>query len=122
MSDRVSRGCERLTGEVAQAATSAGQLSPEHIRAQNRAITAFVADVRSLGEETLSKDYPSIAYLADWESLRDACEKYAAALDVGSGGSTPHFVLPQTPDGYPITRRMNIAQECTALADLTALP
>lgn len=65
VSERVSSACLRLTSEVEHAGADTRLSEPERILSQNRAVTQFVADVRALGEGTLSDDHPSLAYLKD---------------------------------------------------------
>ncbi|MET7966370.1 hypothetical protein [Micromonospora sp. NPDC005305] len=73
------------------------------IREQNAAVTVMVAQVRDLDRDLLADDRPTDAWLADWETLVGARERYAADL---AAGRRPHFVVP-TADGGPLTDRMN---------------
>ncbi|MFF4879355.1 hypothetical protein [Micromonospora sp. NPDC000668] len=73
------------------------------IREQNAAVTAMVARVRDLDRDLLAGDHPVNAWLADWETLVEARERYAADL---ATGRRPRFVVP-TADGEPLTDRMN---------------
>lgn len=89
------------------------------IREQNAAVTAMVAQVRGLDRDLLADDRPTNLWLADWETLVEARERYAADL---AAGGRPHFVVP-TADGEPLTRRMNsVGLSCEVppqLVDLT---
>ncbi|WP_433281399.1 hypothetical protein [Micromonospora sp. CA-244673] len=73
------------------------------IREQNAAVTVMVAQVRDLDRDLRSDDRPTDAWLADWETLLEARERYADEL---AAGRRPHFVVP-TADGGPLTDRMN---------------
>ena len=69
-----------------------GLARPDGPEAENAAVEAMVARLRGLGAETLAKDVPAEAWLADWGQV-------LAALRTGEP-------FPQV-DGAPIHRRMD---------------
>ncbi len=75
--------CEAMQRQVA------GTADPE---AQNRAVEAMVARLRSLGAETLRQDRPAEAWLADWDRV---------VASRRAGAPWPRA------DGAPIHRRMD---------------
>jgi hypothetical protein len=73
------------------------------IREQNAAVAVMVAQVRGLGSDRLEGDSPTVAWLADWETLIAIREQYAHDL---SAGGRPRLVVPIV-DGFPVTSRMD---------------
>lgn len=106
VSEVAESACATMRATVAAKAAPPGapvDARARSIREQNAAVTAMVAQVRDLGRDLLADDRPTDAWLADWETLVGARERYAADL---VAGRRPHFVVP-TADGRPLTERMN---------------
>ncbi|MFE9955155.1 hypothetical protein [Micromonospora sp. NPDC005299] len=106
VSEVAESACARMRATVvAKAAPPDAPVDAQvrSIREQNAAVTVMVAQVRDLDRDLLADDRPTTAWLADWETLVEARERYAADL---AAGRRPHFVVP-TADGEPLTDRMN---------------
>ncbi|NJP35500.1 hypothetical protein [Micromonospora thermarum] len=106
VSEVAESACATMRATVAAKAAPPGALVDARVRAireQNAAVTAMVAQVRDLDRDLLADDRPTSAWLADWETLVEARERYAADL---AAGRRPQFAVP-TVDGEPLTDRMN---------------
>lgn len=68
----------------------------------------MVADIRRLGRDKLEDDHPTDDWLADWEALVEARERYAQDL---SAGRRARLVVP-TVDGRPITHMNTVGLDC----------
>jgi hypothetical protein len=79
---------------------------------QSAAVTRMVVHIRSVGRKTVKSDRPLDSWLADWEALVASRQAY---LGKQRSGVNADFRLPRTPNGDPITERMNVAGEdiCT---------
>ncbi|MGY0002308.1 hypothetical protein [Micromonospora sp. I033] len=122
VSDVAESACATMHATVASKAAPPGapvDAQVRAIRAQNAAVTAMVAQVRDLDRDLLADDRPTDAWLADWETLVEARERYAADL---AAGRRPHFVVP-TADGEPLPDRMNsVGLTCEVPPQLVDLP
>lgn len=77
---------------------------------QNLAILKMLQQVRRLDAAERRADRPLDAWLADWDSLLSARDRYTRQV---SGGSDETFQVPSDPDGRPLTERMNRAADGT---------
>ncbi|MEH1165303.1 hypothetical protein V6V47_07940 [Micromonospora sp. CPCC 205539] len=122
VSEVAERACASMRATVVATAVSPGATPAARVRSlreQDTAVTAMVAQVRSLGSDRLRDDLPTTDWLTDWESLVAARERYADAL---SAGGDPHFEVP-TADGRPIVDRMNrVGLTCEVPPQLVDLP
>ena len=75
----------------------------EQLVAGNDSIALLVEDMRALGPDTLAADLPAESWVEDWEDLAAARADLAGRLD---SDPSAELVMPQTDDGYPITKRM----------------
>ncbi|WP_407341555.1 hypothetical protein [Pengzhenrongella phosphoraccumulans] len=112
------RACATLS--TALSATE-GLSRPERITAGNAAIEELVNAMNALGHCVLAGDEPSAAWIADWRRLQEARSDVAVALPAAP---QTQLVMPLTPDGYPITRRMIHASgpSCETAITLAAAP
>ncbi len=90
--EEAGAACEEMQARVAAAA--------ERPEAQNEAVDAMVARIRGLGPETLGKDRPAEAWLADWEAL------VAARRSGADGNGDSHYDVPER-GGVRVTRYMD---------------
>lgn len=122
VSEVAESACATMRATVAAQAAPPGAPVDARVRAireQNAAVTAMVAQVRGLDRDLLADDRPTNLWLADWETLVEARERYAADL---AAGGRPHFVVP-TADGEPLTQRMNsVGLICEVPPQLLDLP
>ncbi len=119
---RVNQAAEAACTRVADALETDSAIGrAERLAAGHAAIDELVSTMSSLGRDELEADRPAIGWIADWRSLRTARQEVADAL---SAQPEVSLVVPQTPDGYPITRRMTIASgpSCGAAIALAAQP
>lgn len=89
--EEAGAACEEMRSRVTGTTEAEGQ---------NQAVEAMVARVRALGPETLGKDKPAEAWLADWETLVAARR---AGVDENGDGI---YDVPER-DGVRITRYMD---------------
>lgn len=114
----VDDGCSRLRTELASHPVPTG--TPPAVRAaavvaQDEAIRAFVARVRTLAADTRSNDQPVDTWLTDWERLARARDDVADALGRGAPAT---LVVPRD-HGRPVTSRMDtVGVSCVDLARL----
>ncbi|MDO3701780.1 hypothetical protein Q3W71_08815 [Micromonospora sp. C28SCA-DRY-2] len=122
VSEVAESACATMRATVAAKAAPPGapvDARVRSIREQNAAVTAMVAQVRGLDADLLADDRPTTLWLADWETLVQTRERYAADL---AAGGRPHFVAP-TADGEPLTDRMNsVGLLCEVPPQLLDLP
>ena len=119
--ERVSMACDQMTKEVqrlGQQPTATQQERVALVRAQDAAVTAMVAQVRTLGQDRLANDRPTNAWLTDWESLVQARDVYSRLPEL----HTQVFAVPLDTDGQPVTQRMNSLGDCPVPGALTATP
>lgn len=119
---RVDSTAESACVDVAQAlATTARFDRAEGLAAGNAAIDELIAAMTALGFAQLEDDRPAVDWIADWQALKAARQDLADEL-----GAQPEASLeiPQTSDGYPITRRMIYASgpACEDVITLAARP
>lgn len=75
---------------------------------QNLAVERMIDLVRRVDAPTRRADRPLDAWLADWDSLLRARERYARQV---SSGSEATFRVPTGPDDRPVVERMNRAAD-----------
>ena len=112
----------RACATLSTALSATERLSrPERITVGNIAIDDLVTTMNALGHDVLAGDQPSAAWIADWRRLQEARSDVAVALPVAP---QTQLVVPLTPDGYPITRRMIYASgpSCEPAIKLAAAP
>jgi len=79
------------------------------IDAENAAVERLVDRMRGLGQERLAADPPAADWVAGWEALVAARERYATSL----GGPDPaRFEVPLDGDGRSVPGRMSEAGAC----------
>jgi len=116
VADRAADACAELATAVA--AVPPGPPA-EVVRAQDQAISGLIGSMEALGTDTLEGEDPAVGWVADWRTLHELREAYAASLDAGG---QPVLVVP-TNDGVPITDRMaDAGVDCPAVAELAAPP
>ena len=117
VAERTEAACARLEMELMSPAGPA----PQQVQAGNRAIDALIRDVRALGDPALEDDLPAVDWLGDWASLRDAGADLVRRLATDPAAK---IALPQTEDGFPVTKRMIYAAgpRCERAADLASQP
>ncbi|MGS2615970.1 hypothetical protein ACVCAH_15815 [Micromonospora sp. LZ34] len=122
VSEVAESACATMRAAVAAKAAAPGaavDAKVRSIREQNAAVAAMVAQVRGVGRDLLADDHPTTAWLADWDTLVEARERYAVEL---AAGREPHFVVP-TVDGRPLIDRMNsVGLRCEVPPQLVDLP
>jgi hypothetical protein len=119
--ERISTACDQMNKEVQRLAQNPPATQAERValvRAQDAAVTAMVAQIRTLGQERLANDHPTNAWLADWESLVRAREVYSGLPDV----HTRDFEEPLSTNGEPVTQRINSLGDCPVPEALKAKP
>lgn len=98
--EALDSGPVREEAEAACAQMRTALAASDDPEARNRAVEVMVARIRALGPETLRKDRPAEAWLADWEALVAARR---SGVDANGDGS---FDVPER-DGVRITRYMD---------------
>ncbi len=118
VSETADSACEQLS--TALAAIDTGDRRQD-LEAGDVAIRQLVATMRGLGEKALKDDSPALGWIGDWELVVGARQSLAAKLGTDPSAS---FVVPQTPDGHPITRRMRGAsgRPCNAAIAAATTP
>jgi len=119
--ERVSTACDQMTKEVQRLGQDPPATQEQRValvRAQDAAVTAMVAQIRTLGQERLANDHPTNAWLADWESLVQARDVYSRLPELG----TKNFQEPLSTNGEPVTQRINSLGDCPVPAALKAKP
>lgn len=124
--NRVAEACRTLSADLAgqtspaAASTTDPTTAAEAIRSENRTVGVMTRSVEALGQDTLAGDDPALPWLADWDTVVQLREEYAANL---LAGKPARLVLP-TKDGIPISWRMgDVAPECAlAVRVLLDLP
>ncbi len=115
---KAQTACATLSSDVTRYAALPG--SPDRYRAdavdlENQAIDAFLADMRSLGDDTLKGDHPAVYWLQDLETVKGL--RADGAVDLRTGRE-PTFVLPRQ-DDIPISQRMgDLVAECTPAVEI----
>ncbi|WP_330476378.1 hypothetical protein [Terrabacter sp. C0L_2] len=114
----VEDGCARLRADLAAHPVPTGaapSVRAAAISAQDEAIRAFVAHVRTLDAATRADDLPVDDWLSDWERLARARDDVSDALGRGVAGV---LVVPRD-QGRPVTTRMSaVGVTCVDLARL----
>ncbi|HEU0102123.1 MAG TPA: hypothetical protein VFR07_07345 [Mycobacteriales bacterium] len=93
------------------------QQRQDRIAAQDRAVRTLIGTVQAVGEPALRKDVPAAEWLADWATLADARQAYAAA------GAAGPFSVPVA-EGRPLSDRMGAVglPGCLVPVSLTTAP
>ena len=101
------RGCARLSAALDGFPRPAHGDTPREIlaylRAETQAIRALTAELHAVGSEVLAADPPAAAWLADWEALAAARDRYV--VDTETHGAA-FLRVPNGPDGRPVTERI----------------
>lgn len=101
----IHRECDQMTSKVESLPIHGSpRRQAQTLAAQNVAIEDMVDDIRSVGQDILASDPPTDEWLADWDRLVDAREKYAAeVLD----GAFAQLKVPTDDRGTHIDVRMD---------------
>lgn len=105
----VSAACTIMTASVQGLRVEGpARLQAAILADQNLAVRRMIEMVRELDDTTRRADRPLEAWLADWESLLRARERYARQV---AGGFDGTFRLPTVDGGRPVTERMDRAAD-----------
>lgn len=107
--DLAERECRLMTSTVEgfpAGISAAGRL--DLLDDQNAAIRKMVERIRSSEPGARKSDQPLDAWLADWETLASSRADY---VDLRRRGIDADFRVPRSPDGDPISVRMDTAGE-----------
>jgi hypothetical protein len=92
-------GCQ----DVAKAFDDASNGPKASSKAIDASIEKMLVSLEGLGAKALNKDRPAVDWIEDWRRLVAARNQF---LNDRKSGSDEEFVIPQTSDFYPITKRM----------------
>ncbi len=103
----VAQACGIMTSAVAQVRVDGpARLRGAQLADQNLEVRRMIDRVRTLPQAVRRADRPLEAWLADWESLLAARERYARQV---SGGFRGDFRPPTAADGSELEQRMDRA-------------
>lgn len=113
--DLAERECRLMTSTVEGLLVDESASSRlDTLEDQNAAIRTMVERIRTVEPTARRSDQPLDAWLADWEALASSRADY---VDLRRRGVDADFRVPRSPDGDPISERMD-----TAGADVCAVP
>jgi hypothetical protein len=109
----VAQACGVMTSAIGQVRVDGPpRLRGAQLADQNLEVRRMIEQVRTLAPAVRRADRPLEAWLADWEDLLRARERYARQV---SGGFRGGFSPPTSPDGEPVVERMDRAASGTCV-------
>lgn len=113
----VAQACGIMTSAVGEVrVTGPARLRGAQLADQNLEVRRMIDRVRTLAPAVRRADRPLEAWLADWETLLTARERYARQV---SGGFRGDFRAPRADDGTALEQRMDRAADGTCRVPTT---